>query len=68
VYYNHVRPHQGIEQQIPDWYEQDYPLTTGPTIATPVLNGLHHNYSRAAYLHWPFPEFVQQRNKPPTDC
>jgi hypothetical protein len=51
-YYNQARPHQGIEQQIPDWYEQDYPLaTTGPIIATPVLNGLHHDYSRAAYLH-----------------
>jgi len=51
AYYNQARPHQGIEQQIPDWYEQDYPLATGPIIATPVLNGLHHDYSRAAYLH-----------------
>jgi transposase InsO family protein len=50
-YYNQARPHQGIEQQIPDWYEQDYPLATGSIIATPVLNGLHHDYSRAAYLH-----------------
>ena len=51
-YYNRARPHQGIAQQIPDWYEQDYPLaTTGPIIATPVLNGLHHDYSRAAYWH-----------------
>ena len=45
VYYNQARPHQGIEQQIPDW------LATGSIIATPVLNGLHHDYSRAAYLH-----------------
>jgi putative transposase len=50
-YYNQARPHQGIEQQLPDWYEQNYPLTTGPIIATPMLNGLHHDYSRAAYLH-----------------
>ena len=51
AYYNQARPHQGIEQQIPDWYEQDYPAATGSIIATPVLNGLHHDYSRAAYLH-----------------
>ena len=52
AYYNQVRPHQGIEQQIPDWYEQDYPLAAGPIIATPVPNGLYHDYSRAsAYLH-----------------
>jgi hypothetical protein len=51
AYYNQSRPHQGIEQQIPDWYEQGYPLVSGPIIATPVLNGLHHDYSRAAYLH-----------------
>jgi putative transposase len=51
-YYNQARPHQGIEQQIPGWHEQGYPFaTTGPVIATPVLNGLHHAYSRAAYLH-----------------
>jgi putative transposase len=51
-YYNQARPHQGIEQQIPDWHGQAYPFaTTGPIIATPVLNGLHHDYSRAAYLH-----------------
>jgi putative transposase len=51
VYYNQARPHQGIEQQIPDWYEQGYPLVAGPIIATPVLNGLHHDYSPTAYLH-----------------
>jgi hypothetical protein len=48
----YLQSHQGIEQQIPGWHEQDYPFaTTGPVIATPVLNGLHHAYSRAAYLH-----------------
>jgi putative transposase len=51
AYYNQARPHQGIEQQIPDWYGQEYPLATGPIIPTPVLNGLHHDYSRVAYLH-----------------
>jgi hypothetical protein len=51
-YYNQARPHQGIDQQIPDWYQQGYlRATTGPIIATPVLNGLHHDYSRVAYLH-----------------
>lgn len=50
-YYNQTRPHQGIEQQIPDGDEQNYPFATGPIIATSVLNGLHYDYLRAAYLH-----------------
>ena len=50
-YYNQARPHQGIQQHIPDRIENEYPLAaTGPIITTPVLNGLHHDYSRTAYL------------------
>jgi hypothetical protein len=51
AYYNHARPHQGIEQRLPDRSHQAYPRATGSIIARPVLNGLHHDYARAAYLH-----------------
>jgi putative transposase len=50
VYFNHARPHQGIQQQIPA-----LPMLTAPplkqpnqVIAVPVLGGLHHDYQRAA--------------------
>lgn len=46
TFFNHSRPHQGIDQQIPE------PLTITPlrdperrqVIGRPVLNGLHHDY------------------------
>jgi len=45
-YFNRARPHQGIEQNIP---EEGLPKkNTGKIIAFPVLNGLHHDYRRAA--------------------
>ncbi len=46
-YYNQQRPHQGIEQQLP---EPDITLnsSTGKITAFPVLGGLHHSYERAA--------------------
>ena len=47
-YYNRSRPHQGIGQRVPVWYHRDYPPSSGQIIATPVLGGLHHAYSRAA--------------------
>jgi transposase InsO family protein len=50
-YYNHSRPHQGIEQRVPAQFPRTYPPSSGPIIAAPVLGGLHHTYSRAAYLH-----------------
>jgi putative transposase len=50
-YYNHSRPHQGIGQRVPAQFPRSYPPSSGPIIATPVLGGLHHAYSRAAYLH-----------------
>jgi putative transposase len=50
-YYNHSRPHQGIGQRVPAQFPRTYPPSSGRIIATPVLGGLHHVYSRAAYLH-----------------
>jgi putative transposase len=46
-FYNSARPHQGLQQRIPD------PLTTctnptGAVYAKPILGGLHHSYARAA--------------------
>jgi putative transposase len=51
AYFNHVRPHQGIGQQIPDPPEVilsadiELPSRIG---GYPVLGGLHHDYRRAA--------------------
>jgi len=49
--YSRFRPHQGIGQRVPTQYPRTHPASTGRIIATPVLGGLHHTYSRAAYLH-----------------
>jgi len=54
-YYNHSRPHQGIEQRIPGRFHKALPVRQsepkGRIISTPVLGGLHHTYSRIPYLH-----------------
>ena len=51
-YYNHARPHQGINQRVPGQDDQDKILTySGRVKAKPVLNGLHHDYSIASQLH-----------------
>ena len=44
-YYNTMRPHQGINQNIPENYE---PQKKGKIIKLPVLSGLHHHYFREA--------------------
>jgi transposase InsO family protein len=55
AYYNHSRPHQGIDQDIPILFGQPRPPLTnkpkGKVIATPVLNGLHHSYAYAGAVH-----------------
>ena len=49
AYFNRARPHQGIGQRIPQ-VTQSPPreAKAGKVIALPVLNGLHHDYRRAA--------------------
>ena len=51
-YYNDVRPHQGIHQRIPGRYnEKGFPSQSGKIISEPILGGLHHDYTRIAYLN-----------------
>jgi transposase InsO family protein len=47
VYFNHARPHQGIQQQVPALSVLSVP-PPNQLIAVPVLGGLHHDYQRAA--------------------
>jgi transposase InsO family protein len=47
AYFNSERPHQGLQQRIPDAPARSM-ANTGPVCATPVLGGLHHSYHRAA--------------------
>jgi len=48
-YFNHTRPHQGIDQRVPS--PKSFNISQaipGKIISMPVLNGLHHEYRRAA--------------------
>jgi transposase InsO family protein len=47
-YFNAARPHQGIGQRIPSGKRTITSDATGKIAAFPVLNGLHHDYRRAA--------------------
>ncbi len=49
-YFNHSRPHQGIDQRVPEPGENgDGSVdTAAEVIAFPLLGGLHHAYRRAA--------------------
>jgi putative transposase len=46
TFFNYSRPHQGIDQQIPEPVSLSLLLQEVPqqVIGLPVLNGLHHNY------------------------
>jgi transposase InsO family protein len=54
-FYNHLRPHQGLGQRIPDQVDfGPQPIPDGDITkitSTPILGGLHHAYSRAPNLH-----------------
>jgi hypothetical protein len=49
-YFNRARPHQGIQQQIPEQKAGSVPPhhESGKVIAFPVLGGLHRDYRRSA--------------------
>ncbi len=51
TYFNQERPHQGIGQRIPDFYEKPDTNSRGRIISKPYLSGLHHSYSRKIYLN-----------------
>jgi len=52
AYFNQERPHQGIEQRIPDQYDQTRSKSTrGRITSKAILGGLHHSYSRTTYLN-----------------
>ena len=55
AFYNHLRPHQGLRQHIPDPVESTFqPMADGDATtitSTAILGGLHHSYSRAPNLH-----------------
>ena len=50
AYFNEARPHQGIQQQVPQGGVPSVPLDQrgDSIIAVPVLGGLHHAYKRVA--------------------
>ena len=50
-YYNRARPHQGIQQRIPDRFDQDLHPPSGKVVSMPVLGGLHHSYTCVANLN-----------------
>jgi hypothetical protein len=49
-YFNQARPHQGIQQQLPDSSESSRsPAHKGTkVVAVPILAGLHHDYRKVA--------------------
>lgn len=55
AFYNHLRPHQGLRQHIPDPVAPVFqPMADGDATnitSTAILGGLHHSYGRAPTLH-----------------
>jgi hypothetical protein len=50
AYFNQERPHQGIAQRIPTFYDQPKENSKGRITSKAILGGLHYYYSRATYL------------------
>jgi putative transposase len=50
MYFNQARPHQGIQQQIPDssGSSRSTPQAGTKVVAVPILAGLHHDYQKVA--------------------
>jgi putative transposase len=50
MYFNQARPHQGIQQQIPDRSGSSRATAQEGTkvLAVPILSGLHHDYRKMA--------------------
>src|SRR5258706_5113488 len=52
AYFNEERPHQGIDQRIPHYYEAPKSKpTSGHVTSKSILGGLHHSYSRIRHLN-----------------
>ena len=50
-YFNQERPHQGIGQRIPNFYDQPKESSKGRITSKAILGGVHHSYSRVIYLN-----------------
>ena len=50
AYFHQARPHQGLQQQVPDPPASTLPtgVRDGLIVAVPILGGLHHDYQRVA--------------------
>ena len=50
AYFNQARPHQGIQQQIPEssGSSRSTPHEGTRVVAVPILAGLHHDYRKVA--------------------
>ncbi len=50
AYFNRARPHQGIQQQVPELCRSSISLhhAGDKVMAVPILAGLHHDYQRVA--------------------
>jgi len=52
AYFNEERPHQGIDQRIPGYYEAPKSRpASGHVTSKSILGGLHHSYSRIIHLN-----------------